>query len=122
MSKEKGFDIAGLFFTVNELNKSFAIPLPQDFEYLGFCHFCLGANYPGHMMKIPKGGWCCGSWVEQSLPLLKICERFRADKKRISEVAQKIRPTEKSKMTCSAHSLKEIPIGIGNAIVKIPIA
>lgn len=122
MRKEKGFDLPGLFFVVSELNKSFAIPLPKGFEHLGFCHFCLGANYPGHMVTMPKGGWCCGSWVEQSLPLLKICERFQADKKRIAKVAQKIRPTEKSTMISSAHSVKEIPIGTKGVVVKIPVA
>lgn len=121
MSKEKGFDIVGLFFTVNELNKSFAIPLPGGFEHLGFCHFCLGANYPGHSVTMPKGGWCCGSWVESSLPLLKICERFRADKKLVAQVAQKIRPTDKSTMMSSMDSVKEIPIGIGGVVVKIPV-
>lgn len=121
MSNEKGFDLPGLFFVVSELNKLFAIPLPKGFEHLGFCHFCLGANYPGRIVPIPKGGWCCGSWVENSLPLLKICERFRADKKRVAEVAQKIRPTDKSTMMSSMDPLKEIPIGIGGIVVKIPV-
>lgn len=122
MSKEKGLDVSGLFLTVNELNKSFAIPLPEGFEHLGFCHFCLGANYPGHVVAMPKGGWCCGSWVDQLLPLLKICERFRVDKKRVTEVTQKIRPTEESTMMSSAHPAKEISIDIKGVVVKIPVA
>ena len=118
MKEEKGFDLSGLFFTVNELNKAFEMPLPNGLEDAGFCHFCLGANYSGNVEQ--KAQWCCGSWVDGLLPLLKICERFKADKKRVKEIAKRIRPTADSSMSSfNAHPVTEVSLGAGITI-KVP--
>ncbi|MCR4323093.1 MAG: hypothetical protein NUV61_03320 [Candidatus Azambacteria bacterium] len=121
MSKKEGFDVLGLFFTVNELNRAFAIPLPSGLEHMGFCTFCLGANVPGQVAN-EKTQWCCGSWVDGLLPLLKICERFQVDKQRVTEVVKQIRPTHDS--TASSRrvsSAAEVSLDIMGIVIRIPI-
>lgn len=119
MEKKKGFDLEGMFFVVNELNKSFTTPLPKGFERIGFCHFCLGANHPGNTEK--KTQWCCGAWDDLLLPPLKICERFQVDKKRVTNATMKMRLSGKSTIAKYMHPIPEITFSIGGIVIKMPI-
>ena len=120
MEKVKGFDFEGMFFAANRLNRAHATSLLRGFERFGFCNFCLGANYTEHPKK--KARWCCGAWDNGRLPLLKICERFRVDKKLVLDVTTKIRST-KTKILKSVHPpIKEISFTIGGIVIKMPIA
>ncbi len=96
MSKKK-FDSRGLLFAINEIEKAYKIPLPEMMEKCGLCTVCLGANVPGQQ-NYPKDGWRCGSWCDHLLPAWKICERFKADRQKIKDLAKSIRPdgTEKA--------------------------
>lgn len=120
MEKKKRFDLAGMFIVVNEMNKSFTTPLPSGVERMGFCHFCLGANYPGHMEN--KKGWCCSSWGDQLLPPLKICEWFQVDRKQVKRIIKVFRPARRSKKVSKRDPIKEIILNIGGVVIKMPIA
>lgn len=115
---EKGFDLAGMFFAINKLNRSLAKPSPKGFERLGFCQFCLGANYSGHAMK--RAAWCCGAWVDELLPPLKICEQFQVDQRRVKEL-QRSFPAKTRTMIAKSDPIKEISFIIGGIVIKMPI-
>ena len=120
MQKKKGFDLEGLFFVINAMNRSFSKPLPKGFERFGFCHFCLGANYPGHSFE-NQARWCCGAWVDALLPPMKVCEQFQADKERIADSIKSFLPTAKSAMRVKSDPIKEVSFTIGGIVIKMPI-
>ena len=122
MQKKKGFDLEGLFFVINAMNRSFSKPLPKGFERIGFCHFCLGANYPGHGLE-NQTRWCCGAWVDALLPHMKVCEQFQVDKERIADDIKIYRQvTAKNAMRAKSNPIKEISFTIGGIVIKMPIA
>ncbi len=89
-------DCRGLKFAIKKIGKAYKLPLPEYFTKLGFCQICLGANVP-NQHSYPKGAWCCGAWCDEILPPWKICEGFKADRQKIKELVENIRPDEKEK-------------------------
>lgn len=67
-----------------------------------FDKICLGANVP-EQKEYPEGGFCCGSWCDGILPALKICERFKVDRKKVKKMAQENRPDGTEKAACFAY-------------------
>lgn len=99
---KKKFDKDGLLFVIREIGKGYKLPFPQ---HLGFCSFCLGANTPNQRVH-PKGSWCCGSWCDDLLPPLKICNNFRVDKDEVKRIVKLIRPDGNETMSAYEHMKK----------------
>ena len=100
--KEKKFDKNGVLFVIREIGRGYKIPLPKLIETQGFCLFCLGANVP-NQAKYPKGYWCCGAFVDDLLPPLKICKYFKADRAQIKEFAKSVRPNGNEARSAYEH-------------------
>lgn len=117
--KKKGFDVKGLLFTILELNRQFDLGKLEEIKDISFCNLCLGANIPGQK-EYARGAWCCGSYCNDFIPILKICENFQANTEEVRKIAEQIRPTRESKATSYSHAdKKNVNLFIGNIKIKI---
>ena len=108
---ESNFDYEGLLVAIKELNKGLRgdCKALEMFEKVGFCYICLGANFP-NQEEYPEGGWRCGSWCDGLLSSLGICERFKADRKKIERIKKRLHDDPRFSVEI-ALDYKELPSG-----------
>lgn len=104
---KKEFDLRGLLYAINEIGLRYKLPLPSG---ICACIICLGANIPGQEVY-PEGGWCCGSWVDHSLPPLGICERFGLYMDALKDLVKKLQPDETTTSWVEGHDKPELREG-----------